>query len=112
MRSLIICSVSWSHDNSESQINKSNSFSSFQRLSVSISLKFRVPDLVSNPDPFPGRNADVVDVTIDHGSASRYHAALVYHKILKRSFILDLKSSKLAAIDAAGFKLKVLSTTM
>ena len=41
-----------------------------------------------------GRNADVVDVTIDHGSASRYHAALVYHKILKRSFIIDLKSSE------------------
>jgi len=40
-----------------------------------------------------GRNADVVDVTIDHGSASRYHAALVYHKILKRSFIIDLKST-------------------
>ena len=45
-------------------------------------------------DTFAGRNADVVDVTIDHGSASRYHAALVYHKILKRSFIIDLKSSK------------------
>jgi nuclear inhibitor of protein phosphatase 1 len=42
---------------------------------------------------FSGRNADVVDVTIDHGSASRYHAALVYHKVLKRSFIIDLKSS-------------------
>lgn len=40
-----------------------------------------------------GRNADVVDVPIDHGSASRYHAALVYHKVLKRSFIIDLKST-------------------
>lgn len=40
-----------------------------------------------------GRNVDVVDIPIDHGSASRYHAALVYHKILKRSFIIDLKST-------------------
>lgn len=40
-----------------------------------------------------GRNADIVDIAVEHASCSRYHAALVYHKILKRSFIIDLKST-------------------
>uniref|UniRef100_A0A8C6X558 Syntaxin-12 n=1 Tax=Naja naja TaxID=35670 RepID=A0A8C6X558_NAJNA len=42
-----------------------------------------------------GRNPDLCDFTIDHQSCSRVHAALVYHKHLKRVFLIDLNSSKL-----------------
>lgn len=41
-----------------------------------------------------GRNPDLCDFTIDHQSCSRVHAALVYHKHLKRVFLIDLNSSK------------------
>lgn len=41
-----------------------------------------------------GRNPDMCDFTIDHQSCSRVHAALVYHKHLKRVFLMDLNSSK------------------
>nr|XP_002736759.1 PREDICTED: nuclear inhibitor of protein phosphatase 1-like [Saccoglossus kowalevskii] len=40
-----------------------------------------------------GRNPDVCDFCIDHQSCSRVHAALVYHKHLNRSFIIDLNST-------------------
>ncbi|XP_022073521.1 protein phosphatase 1, regulatory subunit 8a [Acanthochromis polyacanthus] len=40
-----------------------------------------------------GRNPDVCDFTIDHQSCSRVHSALVYHKHLKRVFIIDLNST-------------------
>ncbi|XP_008293886.1 nuclear inhibitor of protein phosphatase 1 [Stegastes partitus] len=40
-----------------------------------------------------GRNPDVCDFTIDHQSCSRIHSALVYHKHLKRVFIIDLNST-------------------
>nr|KAF6379938.1 protein phosphatase 1 regulatory subunit 8 [Myotis myotis] len=39
-----------------------------------------------------GRNPDLCDFTIDHQSCSRVHAALVYHKHLKRVFLIDLNS--------------------
>lgn len=41
-----------------------------------------------------GRNPDWCDFTIDHQSCSRGHAVLVYHKHLKRVFLIDLNSSK------------------
>ncbi len=41
-----------------------------------------------------GRNLDICDFTIDHQSCSRVHAALVYHRHLKRVFLIDLGSSK------------------
>ncbi len=34
------------------------------------------------------------DVCVDHSSCSRVHAALVYHKVLSRAFLVDLGSSK------------------
>ncbi|KAF7708699.1 protein phosphatase 1, regulatory subunit 8b [Silurus meridionalis] len=40
-----------------------------------------------------GRNPDLCDFTIDHQSCSRVHAALVYHKHLKRLFLIDLNST-------------------
>ncbi|KAJ8405106.1 hypothetical protein AAFF_G00330270 [Aldrovandia affinis] len=40
-----------------------------------------------------GRNPDMCDFTIDHQSCSRVHAALVYHKHLKRLFLIDLNST-------------------
>ncbi|XP_030638061.1 protein phosphatase 1, regulatory subunit 8b [Chanos chanos] len=40
-----------------------------------------------------GRNPDICDFTIDHQSCSRVHAALVYHKHLKRLFLIDLNST-------------------
>ncbi|XP_062321627.1 protein phosphatase 1, regulatory subunit 8b isoform X1 [Osmerus eperlanus] len=40
-----------------------------------------------------GRNPDMCDFTIDHQSCSRAHAALVYHKHLKRVFLIDLNST-------------------
>ena len=41
-----------------------------------------------------GRNPQMNDFTIDHNSCSRVHAALVYHKNLSRTFLVDLGSSK------------------
>ena len=41
-----------------------------------------------------GRNPQMTDFTIDHGSCSRVHAALIWHKHLERSFLVDLGSSK------------------
>ena len=41
-----------------------------------------------------GRNPHLNDFCIDHGSCSRVHAALVWHKHLERSFLVDLGSSK------------------
>ncbi|KAF4103656.1 protein phosphatase 1, regulatory subunit 8b [Onychostoma macrolepis] len=40
-----------------------------------------------------GRNPDICDFTIDHQSCSRVHAALVYHRHLKRVFLIDLNST-------------------
>ncbi|KAJ8290204.1 hypothetical protein GJAV_G00009900 [Gymnothorax javanicus] len=40
-----------------------------------------------------GRNPDICDFIIDHQSCSRVHAALVYHKHLKRLFLIDLNST-------------------
>lgn len=40
-----------------------------------------------------GRNAQMNDFCIDHASCSRVHAALVYHKILNRPFLVDLGST-------------------
>ncbi|TRY93674.1 hypothetical protein DNTS_001123 [Danionella cerebrum] len=40
-----------------------------------------------------GRNPDMCDFTIDHQSCSRVHAALVYHRHLKRLFLIDLNST-------------------
>uniref|UniRef100_A0A672YUS9 Nuclear inhibitor of protein phosphatase 1 n=1 Tax=Sphaeramia orbicularis TaxID=375764 RepID=A0A672YUS9_9TELE len=40
-----------------------------------------------------GRNPDVCDFTVDHQSCSRIHSALVYHKRLRRVFIIDLNST-------------------
>ena len=34
------------------------------------------------------------DFTIDHQSCSRVHSALVYHRHLKRVFLIDLNSSE------------------
>lgn len=41
-----------------------------------------------------GRNPQLNDFCIDHGSCSRVHAALVYHKNLNISYLVDLGSSK------------------
>ena len=41
-----------------------------------------------------GRNPQMTDFPIDHGSCSRVHAALLWHKSLDRSFLVDLGSSK------------------
>jgi len=40
-----------------------------------------------------GRNAQLNDFCIDHGSCSRVHSALVYHKHLNRAFLVDLSST-------------------
>lgn len=40
-----------------------------------------------------GRNPQTTDFCIDHGSCSRVHAALVWHKHLERSFLIDLGST-------------------
>lgn len=40
-----------------------------------------------------GRNSQLNDFCIDHQSCSRVHAALVYHKHLNRSFLVDLGST-------------------
>lgn len=41
-----------------------------------------------------GRNKEACDFTLEHTSCSRVHAALVFHKHLNRTFLIDLKSSK------------------
>lgn len=41
-----------------------------------------------------GRNPHLNDFCIDHGSCSRVHAALVYHKHLGISYLVDLGSSE------------------
>lgn len=41
-----------------------------------------------------GRNKQMNDFCIDHASCSRVHAALVYHKHLNLSYLVDLGSSK------------------
>ena len=41
-----------------------------------------------------GRNPQMNDFTIDHGSCSRVHAALLWHKHLQRTFLVDLGSSE------------------
>lgn len=43
---------------------------------------------------FFGRNKDTVDFVTDHASCSRVHAALVWHKHLNRTFIIDLGSGE------------------
>jgi len=40
-----------------------------------------------------GRNPQMTDFCTDHGSCSRVHAALVWHKHLERSFLVDLGST-------------------
>ncbi|KAK0145841.1 Nuclear inhibitor of protein phosphatase 1 [Merluccius polli] len=40
-----------------------------------------------------GRNPDMCDFTTDHQSCSRVHSALVYHRHLKRVFLIDLNST-------------------
>ncbi|XP_030203122.1 nuclear inhibitor of protein phosphatase 1-like isoform X1 [Gadus morhua] len=40
-----------------------------------------------------GRNPDLCDFTTDHQSCSRVHSALVYHRHLKRVFLIDLNST-------------------
>ncbi|XP_014216322.1 nuclear inhibitor of protein phosphatase 1 [Copidosoma floridanum] len=40
-----------------------------------------------------GRNHQLNDFCIDHASCSRVHAALVYHKFLNRTFLIDLGST-------------------
>lgn len=42
-----------------------------------------------------GRNPHMNDFCIDHGSCSRVHAALIYHKHLSISYLVDLGSSEL-----------------
>lgn len=49
-----------------------------------------------------GRNPDLCDFTIDHQSCSRVHAALVYHRHLKRVFLIDLSSSECRALQQHG----------
>ena len=41
-----------------------------------------------------GRNRESCDFPLQHQSCSRQHAVLVYHKHLKRPFLIDLGSSK------------------
>jgi len=40
-----------------------------------------------------GRNPQMTDFCIDHGSCSRVHAALIWHQHLDRSFLVDLGST-------------------
>ena len=55
-----------------------------------------VQKLMVDEKPFYlfGRNPQMCDFPIDHGSCSRVHAALLWHKNLDRSFLVDLGSSK------------------
>lgn len=45
------------------------------------------------PCYFFGRNKDTCEFPLQHQSCSRQHAALVYHKHLKRPFLVDLGST-------------------
>ncbi|XP_023659511.2 nuclear inhibitor of protein phosphatase 1-like isoform X1 [Paramormyrops kingsleyae] len=49
-----------------------------------------------------GRNPDMCDFTIDHQSCSRIHSALVYHRHLKRVFLIDLNSIADGCLSALG----------
>jgi len=40
-----------------------------------------------------GRNNEMCDFITNHASCSRAHAAILYHKILKKAFVVDLKSA-------------------
>ncbi|CAH3173274.1 unnamed protein product [Porites lobata] len=40
-----------------------------------------------------GRNKEACDFSLEHTSCSRVHAALVFHRHLNRSFLVDLKST-------------------
>lgn len=40
-----------------------------------------------------GRNPQMTDFVVDHGSCSRVHAALIWHQHLERSFLVDLGST-------------------
>ncbi|CDW58100.1 nuclear inhibitor of protein phosphatase 1 [Trichuris trichiura] len=42
---------------------------------------------------FFGRSPNSCDFVVDHSSCSRVHAVLVYHKFLKRMFLIDLGST-------------------
>lgn len=42
---------------------------------------------------FFGRNPNLCDFCIDHSSCSRVHAALVFHKVLQRFFLVDMGST-------------------
>uniref|UniRef100_A0A5S6QEB9 FHA domain-containing protein n=1 Tax=Trichuris muris TaxID=70415 RepID=A0A5S6QEB9_TRIMR len=42
---------------------------------------------------FFGRSPQLCDFVVDHSSCSRVHAVLVYHKFLKRMFLVDLGST-------------------
>ncbi|KAF4793725.1 nuclear inhibitor of protein phosphatase 1 isoform X1 [Turdus rufiventris] len=60
-----------------------------------LSLKLDMKKLIIDEKKYYlfGRNPDLCDFTIDHQSCSRVHAALVYHKHLKRVFLIDLNST-------------------
>ena len=47
-----------------------------------------------------GRNKIACDFSIDHGSCSRVHAALVWHKHLNRPFLIDLASGECNVIKS------------
>ena len=50
-----------------------------------------------------GRNKEACDFSLEHTSCSRVHAALVFHRHLNRSFLIDLKSSKFRILDFTVF---------
>ncbi|VVC90684.1 unnamed protein product [Leptidea sinapis] len=50
-----------------------------------------------------GRTVETNDISIDmNNSCSRVHAAIVYHKHLKRSFLIDLESSQVERSVPSG----------
>jgi len=54
-----------------------------------------------------GRNSDSCDFLTEHASCSRVHAVLMYHKHLKRHFVMDLGSmhgSYIGKLRLDGFK--------
>ena len=53
-----------------------------------------------------GRNSQLNDFCIDHGSCSRVHAALLHHKHLGRAFLVDLGSSNFVFNFLLFFKLR------
>lgn len=50
-------------------------------------------DMCDKPFYLIGRNSDVCDIVADHGSLSRQHAAILYHPLMKKFFLQDLKSA-------------------